>query len=196
MLLFVDTETTGVTRLAFVTRRNLTQWPRLVQIAWALGDEEGLGLIHSILIRPDGFEIPPEVSRIHRITQAHAMAEGQPLAQALQRFNEVLSQATVVVAHNFRFDVGILRAEALRQNPPLSLDWPKAIICTMQYGQAFLVSQLGRRNPGHPSLSNLYQTMFGFDFYPKHSASSDVRACAHVFFKMRSLGIIKLASTP
>lgn len=195
MYLFIDTETTGVTRLAFVTRQNFTQWPRLVQIAWALGDADGLGKIHSALVRPDGFVIPPSATRIHRISQSVAVEQGERVGEVLRRFSDALSQANVVVAHNFRFDVGVLHAEALRKNPPITFAWPKANICTMQQGQSFLISHHGRKHPGNPTLADLYRTLFGFDFYPKHNAIADVRACAHVFFKLKSLGVIKAAST-
>ena len=36
MEIVIDTETTGLTSLSFVTERNYRQWPRLVQIAWGI----------------------------------------------------------------------------------------------------------------------------------------------------------------
>lgn len=193
--LVFDTETTGLTRLAFVTRQNHTQWPRLLQLAWTLADDEGIGEIHSALVRPDGFSVPPDVSRIHGITTERATAHGEPLPAVLRRFAEDLGRASVAIAHNFRFDAGVLRAEALRQEPHRPFNWPKAHVCTVEAGRRYLIEVAERRNAGRPRLTDLYQTLFGFDFHPKHDAASDVRACAHVYFRLKSEGVIELPRT-
>lgn len=196
MYLIFDTETTGLTRLAFVTHQNHTQWPRLLQLAWTLADDDGIGDIHSALIRPDGFSIPPGAARVHGISMDRAVADGESLPGVLRRFDEDLARASVAVAHNFRFDAGVLRAEAIRQNDTVSLNWPKTHVCTVDAGRRYLVEVAGRRNPGRPRLSDLYQTIFGFDFHPKHEAASDVRACAHIFFRLKSLKVLTLPGRP
>ena len=57
--LFFDTETTGVPQDYKAPSSDTDNWPRMVQLAWILTDDEGSRL-HSgnLIIRPDGFEIP------------------------------------------------------------------------------------------------------------------------------------------
>jgi DNA polymerase-3 subunit alpha len=195
MYLIFDTETTGLTRLSFVTQNNYKQWPRLVQLAWTLADDDGIGEIKSAIIRPDGFDIPPISTRIHRISTAEALNRGEPIAEVLGRFHKALVQASVAIAHNFNYDLGVLSAEALRLPIEPQARWPNIRICTVEKGRQFLAMKQGRKNPGRLGLSELYQTLFGFDYNPKHDASSDVRACAHIFFRLKSEGIIHLPYT-
>lgn len=66
--LFFDTETTG-TRNYKAPSTDTRNWPRLVQIAWILTDEEG-NRTHegNLIVKPDGFTIPADAVRVHGIT--------------------------------------------------------------------------------------------------------------------------------
>ncbi len=69
MFLIFDTETTGLPKRDNVPISEVDNWPRVVQIAWQLHDENGnLTEHHNLLIQPDGFEIPYSAEKIHGIS--------------------------------------------------------------------------------------------------------------------------------
>jgi hypothetical protein len=63
MILFFDTETTGLPKNWKAPVTDLNNWPRLVQLAFLLYDKSG-NLVSSgdYIIKPDGFSIPFESS--------------------------------------------------------------------------------------------------------------------------------------
>jgi DNA polymerase III epsilon subunit-like protein len=78
--LFFDTETTGTPRNYNAPVSDSSNWPRLVQLAWIMADDKGNVLKRkSVIIKPDGFVIPNNVSAIHGITTERAKQEGLPL---------------------------------------------------------------------------------------------------------------------
>lgn len=186
MELVIDTETTGLTALSFVTERNYRKWPRLVQVAWAIYSDGALMESRSALIRPKGFVIPLAVEGIHGISQARAIEEGKDLRSELAALVAAVRRASIVVAHNIRFDLGVLNAEAIRLGAQRLQ--PRCLGCTAVMGKGYL--QKGRK-PGSvsfPRLSDLYQELFASEHAPCHEALSDVQACARVYFQLKSLG--------
>jgi DNA polymerase III epsilon subunit-like protein len=133
-----------------------------------------------MIIRPYGFLISPEVSRIHGITTARAKLEGIALDSALQQLAlDVQTYKPVsVAAHNLDFDRPIVEAEyeLLGMRSPLSgLDG----VCTLR---------LSRNHwPDQPaSLGNVYQRLFGLPLEKAHDAQTDVSACMRIFFALQS----------
>ena len=96
--LFFDTETTGLSKTA-----------NLVSIAWLMANENGL-IIHSEyhIIKPEGWIIPEDSIKIHKITQIHAEKYGADLREVIDRFLWYVNQADVLVAHNIQFDQKII----------------------------------------------------------------------------------------
>jgi DNA polymerase-3 subunit alpha len=115
MILVFDTETTGLPRNYKAPISDSANWPRAVQIGWQLLDGQGACIAaQSLVIYPDGFEIPFNAAKVHRITTERARAEGQPLEVVLDAFESDLQKASVVVGHNIEFDLLIVRAEWYR----------------------------------------------------------------------------------
>jgi DNA polymerase III subunit epsilon len=188
MYLFLDTETTGIPRRYDAPPSDLRNWPRMVQVAWAIFDPQGNAVAeHEHVIRPDGFTIPPDVVRVHGITTEKALAKGVALATALRELAGDLERAEVAVAHNFSFDEGILGAEFIRAGIKHRLhDVPH--ICTM-VSTADFCGIPGRRGCKWPTLGELYFTLFGRWLSHAHFAPDDVRACAKCFFELRKRGM-------
>lgn len=85
MYVFIDTETTGLPRNWNAPVGDLENWPRLVQVAWALYDAKNRDLgTSSYIVKPQGFRIPANVERIHGISTAKALAEGKPVKIVLE----------------------------------------------------------------------------------------------------------------
>ncbi len=193
MYLVVDCETSGLPRNWKAPVTDLANWPRAIQIGWALYDaNRSRVLAETRIVRPDGFRIPADAVRIHGITTERAMAEGHPVADVLAGLSSAAASAQVVVAHNASFDGSVIGAEYLRlgQKPPFG---PQSMICTMRQSADFC------RLPGPygykwPTLEELYQVVHGTGFSGAHDAGADVAACAACFFGLVERGVITVGA--
>ena len=189
MYLFFDTETTGlpIDRNAPITA--LSNWPRLVQIAWLLHDDQAREIEEAAaIIRPDGFIVPDEAARVHGITTERAREEGLDLRDTLLRFAEAIEGAEIIVAHNISFDEKVVGAEFLRAKVPSQL-FEKERLCTMVKGTEFCQIP-GPYGFKWPTLPELNYCLFQEGFEEVHDASVDVRICARCFFQLQHLGVI------
>jgi DNA polymerase III epsilon subunit-like protein len=188
-LFFFDTETTGLPRDWNAPLRDLDNWPRLVQLAWLLCDEAGNELASaSRIIRPQGFLIPREAARVHGITTERALAEGIPLADALDEVLPRIEEAACAIAHNIAFDEKILAAEFLRQGRPHPL-LKKKTRCTMKEATDYCALP-GYYGYKYPNLTELHRKLFKKAFDDAHDALADVRACKAAYYELRLRGVM------
>lgn len=191
MIVFFDTETTGLPKNWKAPVSDLNNWPRLVQIAWLVYDDDGEKISgKSCIIKPEGFSIPSEVAAIHGISNMRALAEGVPLQSVLDEFQSLVQSANLLVAHNMSFDEKIVGAEFLRKNFSNVLE-TKTKICTMESATDYC------RLPGKygykwPSLSELHLKLFGSDFAEAHDAAVDIKATAMCFWNLKEKGVIHI----
>ncbi|MFN0039077.1 MAG: exonuclease domain-containing protein [Burkholderiales bacterium] len=189
MYLFFDTETTGIPRNYKAPATDLTNWPRLVQLAWLLVDDEATEIASAEhIVKPDGFLIPPDAARVHGISTEMAQQQGVELNTVLNGILPKIEQAKVLIAHNMPFDEKILGAEFLRASMP-NLVESKKRHCTMQASTDFC------RLPGPygykwPKLEELYLKLFNEPLKGAHRALVDVRACARCYFELRRLKVM------
>lgn len=191
MYLIIDSETTGLPKNWKAPVSDLDNWPRVIQLAWALYDKSGSqieSMIH--LIRPEGFTIPEEAQRVHHISTAQALSEGRSLAEILQALSDSTAKASILIAHNVKFDERVISAEYLRLKlaPPFS---DKMRICTMEQSASFCQIP-GPYGFKWPTLSQLHRKLFGSEYEEAHDAGADVAACARCFFELKKLGVIKV----
>lgn len=187
--LFFDTETTGlpINYKAPVTK--FDNWPRLVQIAWMLFDENGKKINEaSRIIRPEGFEIPTTASNIHGITTEKAIALGLPLPEVLKEFKEVLDRSKCLVAHNMSYDIKIIHAELLRNGMVCDIE-KRSTVCTKEKSTNFCAIE-GMYGYKWPKLAELYMKLFNEELKDSHDALVDVTATARCFWEMKKRGII------
>ena len=132
MFLFFDTETTGLPQRWNAPVTDVDNWPRLVQLAWIMCDDKG-NIIEecSDIIKPEGFSIPVEASRVHGITTIKAQEEGQDLLSTLELFSDKIDVAYALIGHNISFDECIVGAEFERKRMMTSL-FLKPKYCTMK----------------------------------------------------------------
>lgn len=189
MYLFFDTETTGLPRNWKAPVSDLNNWPRMVQLAWLYYDKTGKKISgNDYIIKPEGYTIPMETSRIHGITTARAMEEGINLSVVLQEFHELANEAEVLVAHNMSFDEKILGAEFLRKRMQNIIDAKKRV-CTMQSSTNFCAIP-GPYGYKWPKLSELHHKLFNTGFEEAHNAANDIYATAKCFWELKRLGKI------
>ena len=189
MYLFFDTETTGIPRNYKAPASDLRNWPRMVQLAWLLADEEANEIASAeYLVRPDGFTIPKDAARIHGITTEMAAKNGIDLKSILSGVTPYIQKASVLIAHNMQFDEKILGAELLRTGCP-NLVETKQRQCTMQ-GATNYCRLPGPYGYKWPTLQELYWKLFNERFEGAHRALTDVRACARCYFELRRLKVM------
>lgn len=186
MKIVIDTESTGLTRLSFANKFNYKQWPRMVQIAWALVDDGAIVERQSFIIQPNDYTIPAAATQIHGIRQEDAIKKGVPIESAMDRLQHAFAKCHCVIAHNINFDVGIIESEALRKD--LRIKIPTKRVCTVHLGRQYLQRNKGIKRGGYPKLSQLYESLLGFTYSGQHDAANDVIACFHVYKKLSRLG--------
>lgn len=188
MYLFFDVETTGLPRSWKRPVSDTFNWPRMVQIAWLVYNEEKeLVDSHNYIIKPEGYEIPEESERVHGISTEKAMEEGADLKEVLTKFSAIINKSEYIIAHNMNFDEKVVGAEFIRKNLKTLL-FSSERYCTMQEGTWFCKIP-NRKSGGYkwPSLKELHLKLFGEDFKNAHDALADTKACAACFFKLDEL---------
>jgi DNA polymerase III subunit epsilon len=190
MYLFFDTETVGLPRNWKAPVTDLSNWPRLVQLAYLVYDEKGnLLSAKNSIIRPDGFTIPKDASEIHGITTEIAKARGVPLLSVLSDFKTQVTNSKYLVAHNIKFDEMIVGAEFLRCNLANAIARKKRI-CTMEVGTDFC-RIIGRYGYKWPSLSELHYKLFREGFDEAHNAAVDIQITAKCFWELMRVDVLK-----
>lgn len=192
MYLFFDTETTGKPKNYKASPREVDNWPRVIQLAYALYNEDK-ELIYSNcdLIYPDGWEIPKEKFWIdHGYSTEKSKAEGIPLQAALETFIPAIDTCDYLIAHNIDFDLPIVQAEMIRLEM-VANNKPKRF-CTMK--STTNICKIPSSSGGYkwPKLEELHRFLFNEDFDGAHDAMNDVKATARCFFELLKREAIKL----
>lgn len=205
MILFFDTETTGIRKGGFI--------PRVVQIGALLTDDEGNTISElNVLLHPEGFEtVPVEAANVHGFTIEKIKAAGVDRLYGLSVFFDLAKNAKVLVAHNAEYDMDLLQIEtdyykhrALDSEQSRVSEWQEVlsnaqVFCTMLNSRDLLQLPLSEAQASffkdkgidqkfkNPRLSEAYHHYFHKDFENAHDAMADVRACKDVYFKLHSL---------
>ena len=187
--LLFDTETTGLPKNWKAPVTDVANWPRMVQIAWLMFDENGKRIDQQdYIVKPEGYTIPDDAAEVHGITTEIAMKEGKDLTEVLQKFAEAIAATDYIVAHNISFDEKIIGAEFVRKK--FRTKWfSKKQICTMEESTDFC------KIPGNygykwSNLTELHTKLFGSGFEEAHNAVADISATAKCFWELKRLGVI------
>lgn len=183
-ILFFDTETAGLPRNWKAPHTDTCNWPRMVQLAWLVYSPQGQKLTEgNYIIRPEGFTIPAEASRIHRITTERALREGVALQEVMAQFAQALGTCSHVVAHNIDFDRNVVGAEFIRAGISHPL-FERQHICTMKATTNFCAIP-GNYGYKWPTLSELHYKLFDEYFEEAHDGFVDVSATARCFWELQ-----------
>lgn len=189
MYLFFDTETNGLPKNWKAPKNDISNWPRVVQLAYAVYNEQGEKVTDfQTIIKPDEWIIEKNTSDIHGITTEIAEQKGIKAKDAIALFIDAYETCHTLVAHNIAFDYPVLGCELIRygMRPQNKID---NHICTMLSSVDFckLPGPYGYK---WPKLAELHQILFGEDFEGAHDAMVDVDACARCFFELVNRGVI------
>ena len=186
-IVFLDTETTGLPRFREISAESMANnWPDIVSLAWSVYTKGGVLLKSKYsIIRPDGWTIPADSTKIHGITNEQAYTEGKDLGQVMDEFTMDLQTCDTVVAHNMEFDKNVL-FNAYKWRLKTTPSWPREI-CTMLKSEPEL--KLPRKYPSayrpykSPSLTELYKATFGKEPTGQHNSQKDVEILCEVYWK-------------
>ncbi len=192
MFLIYDTETTGLPKNDQAPLTDFENWPRLIQLAWQLHDEDGEVIeVQNYLIKPEGFIIPRGAEKIHGISTERAEREGSDLHEVLEIFSKSLTRTNIIVGHNVEFDNTVMQVEFLRKEMPCSIS-DKIIIDTKEVSTEYCALPGGRGGKFKwPKLSELYFKLFQTDFDAAHNASADVQATARCFLELLRIDVVE-----
>jgi DNA polymerase-3 subunit epsilon len=198
MFLFFDTETTGLPARGFGPAD--PRQPHLVQLACLLADEDGTERASLSLIVAPPIPIPAEAAAVHGITDEIARGAGVSQSSAVSIWAQMARRAHTLVAHNIPFDLGLLQSAWFRtRGPTADGTWADLLegrrqFCTMRAATGPVnlpptdrMRAAGFNRPKAPKLSECVRHFFDEDLAGAHDALVDVRACARVFFHLRSL---------
>ncbi|MEY4127980.1 MAG: hypothetical protein RL737_2169, partial [Bacteroidota bacterium] len=190
MILFFDTETTGLPENWKAPVTDLDNWPRLVQLAYLVYDFDG-NLIHSSneIVKPNGFTIPVDASNVHGITTDIANQRGSKIEEVFELFSIHLKRAKVLVAHNMAYDEKIIGSEMIRLGMENTVD-SKEKICTME-STVDLCKIDGPYGYKWPKLEELHRFLFNHDFDGAHDALADIQATAKCFWELNKRSLFK-----
>lgn len=192
-ILFFDTETTGLPLNFKLSRRIVSNWPRLVQLSWIVTDEKGIHLkTADHIIRPVGFTIPRDASAIHGITTQMALQKGEDLNAVIAEFMDDFRTVDLTVGHNIEFDKNVLGAEIIRMHLYDILD-SKPSVCTMKSSTDYCALPNKKRDGyKYPNLQELHKKLFGKPFEDAHNSASDIAATERCFWRLLELNVIQL----
>ena len=198
-VLFFDTETTGLPKdkylAALISKNN---WPDIVSISWMVFDGDCAVRKETHIIKPEGWIIPEEVSKIHGITHTMAESIGVSLSGVLDLFIYDMERCSMIVAHNIEFDRNVmLNAYKWRLNKNTIFWKYDKEFCTAQNSKADLKLPSRQRvvNPKDPyklpRLDELYEATFNEPAPQKaHSSERDVDVLQKIFWARWSVSEI------
>ena len=196
LYLFYDTETTGKWHKDLPLDHDAQ--PNLVQLASIITDSDRKILQYFVVIvRPNGWTIPAEVSQIHGISDHRARSMGIPLMTAIALFSAFCVTAGVIVGHNLAFDINIMLRSYWQMNKEDRI--PDSKVCTMLMAKDILKlpssfkSKSSKDPYKWPSLQETYTYFHKTEFKGAHSALEDTRATMDCYWEMRDLGVENVA---
>ena len=178
--LIFKTETTGLP--IWQAPADDPSQPRIAALAATLvpasPDDESIAMDR--LIKPDGWEMPAEVTEKNNLSQSRLEAEGVPIADALDEFLGMLDQAAVLSSFGITFDTKLLRGELRRAGRP-DLFGVKPEFCLMRESTRQCKLRPDRTATKNASLFEASESLLGRTFPSAGNALDKVRTAADLY---------------
>lgn len=189
MFICFDTETSGL--VDFKLPADHAQQPHMAELAAILFDDDGNEIESwSALIKPTGWVMEAEASKINKITDA-MLVNGIPVTEALDRFDAMVARASMQIAFNIRYDDKIIRGARRRHGRPDGFG-TVPVFCCMKGSTPIcklpptpkMVAK-GMTQNKTPNLGEAVKIILEREHIGAHRALDDVRATAQIYFKLR-----------
>ena len=178
MILFFDTETTGLPGKNANWETDFKNFPGIAQIAWVVADSPCniLYKYESVILTDK--PMSPEAAAVHGITPEMILKDGMSERRVLEHFLLDAKRCETIVGHNIYFDTSIIKASMLR----LEFDkdeFIKALDKTKRVDTMRMV-----KGGKWPKLSELYKKLFNEELVGAHGAMADVMAVKKCYFEL------------
>ena len=191
VLLFIDTETSGLPKKWNEPYAKAGNWPYAIQVAWLVYTKEGQLLKQqNHYVNNDDIHLSASAQKIHHISLAFLKECGKDRKKVLQLLSDDLVRyQPLVVGHFMELDYHILGVEYHRAGMDNPLKGLPAF-CTM------LATQHLVRNPAtkYLRLNDLHELLFSTTPEQQHQALADATATAACFFELVKRGQIDEAT--
>lgn len=159
-VIYFDTETTGLLKPKMVP---LEKQPYIIDIGCIVVVDGKVVERYSQLVKPP-IEIDEVITKITKITNEEL--KNQPsFKDVYNELKRVFADTDYVVAHNAKFDIGMLKNELKRLGKEDDFPMPKHVICTVEE----FTPLFGK----YPKLTEVYKKVMGVTLDEKHRALSD-----------------------
>ena len=182
----IDTETSGL--FDFSKPADAEGQPRLASLAVIRLDadlnEEGA---NEYFVKPDGWTLSDEVSKVNGLTTERLAKDGRPIAEVLKFYTALVDRGYVIVAFNAQFDTKVMRGEMRRAGIPDRFE-ATPNICVMRASTD--VCKIPKAKGGGYKFPKLAEACSHFLISQDadHSAMGDARAATAIFRKLREIG--------
>ena len=195
--MILDLETTGLPiRKGFnnyyhYSNLNKYDTSRIVQISWGIYKQDGEKiLLRDFVIKPSGFNIPEQSTKIHGIPHNYAKKYGIELLKVIEYLEKDINKINVIIAHNLNFDINILLSELYRfKNFNLTNKIKNTKkICTAQTTKGILQIKIIINYEyiyKLPNLVELYYWCFGKELTGAHNSKKDVTNLSKIYFYLK-----------
>jgi DNA polymerase-3 subunit epsilon len=182
--LVFDTETTGF--VDFKAPPEAEWQPRLVQLGAILCEPSGAVQAEiNLMVRPDGFIVPPAASDIHGITTERASKHGIPLHVALMIFHQLCKRASLLVAFNMVYDESVIVGECWRSSMPHPFRLGNKFCAMLACKDILKLPGKVRGDYKWPKLTEAHRHFFNSDFDGAHDAMAEVRATMKIYLELK-----------
>lgn len=176
-IIVFDTETTGLPNKKQAAIHGPNNWPHLVSISWVIIENFIIVNEQTHVIKPQGWTIPVESTKIHGITHEQATENGDKLEDVMKEF--MGESFDKMVAHNMNFDYNVLMNAILWDLGWTFNGFKQPLICTMFLAKS-ACKLPGKWGYKYPKLSEMYFHIFKRMPNPNrlHSSAYDTQILA------------------
>lgn len=186
--LVVDCESTGLFR--FGDPADAPGQPRLAHLTMIGTVGDRVWFKTNAYIRPDGWSMPPELERVHGLTDAILNEKGIPILGVLALYAWLIDAGYVIVAYNSAYDLKLMRGELRRgglddrasRTPSICTMLACVDICKLPYPS-------GREGYKFPKLREALECLGIEQRGTAHTALGDAESCLAIFRELRRRGV-------
>lgn len=191
-LIILDIETSGLRKYRHPDPENLSNWPRIVQIAYQVFDVHDKEVDRVAVIFKQPRPLPPESIEIHGITDEMCKQFGVKPEPVLTKLYDYSQKAKYLAGHNIEFDFDVIEANMRRFK--ITDDFEMEWLCTMQTSKELKKLKPKDKNgrTKMPTLGELHDHLFGFVPEKLHNAEEDMLSVSRCFFEMKKRGLFKI----
>ena len=170
----IDTETSGL--FDFSKPADAEGQPRLASLAIVVLDEQ-LALVseHEFLVKPDGWTMNPEASKVNGLTDEYLRDLGRPISEVLDAYVSLVNAGHVIAAYNAQFDTKVVRGELRRAGRPDMFESTPNVCLMRACTDVVRIPAKNGRGFKFPKLSEAC-AFFQIDQPAAHSALGDAKS--------------------